>query len=225
MPDNFQAVLSIVIALIPGALYVWSFERQAGRYGIGASDRVLRFVGGSAIFFAVFAWPLYWLYATYRESFETADINISQWLALVPILYVLVPITAGTLIGKGVREQARWAKALVGPDPAPRAWDYLFQYGVDGWIRCRLKSGTWIAGAFAEYGGRQSYAAGYPEPQDIYLARSVQVDPETGEFQFEGDEPLMGEGGLLLRWEEIEYLEFLDAETDTETSEQYEEEE
>ena len=49
MPDTFQALAVITIALLPGALYVWAFERQAGRWGIGFSDRALRFVGGSAL--------------------------------------------------------------------------------------------------------------------------------------------------------------------------------
>ena len=47
MPNTFQALAVLLVALLPGALYVWSFERQAGRWGIGLSDRVLRFVGGS----------------------------------------------------------------------------------------------------------------------------------------------------------------------------------
>lgn len=146
MPSTFQAVLVIVVALLPGALYVWAFERQAGRYGIALSDRVLRFVVGSAVLLAVFASPL-----------------------------------------------------------------YLFQYHVDGWIRCRLKSGTWLGGAYSA-NGKRSYAAGYPHPQDHYLAASVDVDPETGEFGLDDDgRPPLGSGGLLVRWEEVEYLEFIDS--------------
>lgn len=120
MPQSFQAVAVTLIALLPGALYVWAFERQAGRYGIGLSDRVLRFVGGSA--------------------------------------------------------------------------------------------GTWLAGAYANANGRRSYAAGYPEPQDLYLAASVPVDSETGEFLLNDEgTPDLGDGGLLIRWDEVEYLEFIDA--------------
>jgi hypothetical protein len=56
-----------------------------------------------------------------------------------------------------------------------------------------------------------SYAAGYPEPQDLYLAASVEVDPETGEFALDDGRPQLGPGGLLVRWEEVEYLEFIDS--------------
>lgn len=54
--------------------------------------------------------------------------------------------------------------------------------------------------------------AGYPEPQDLYLAASVEVDPDTGEFALGDDgRPRLGSGGLLVRWEEVEYLEFIDS--------------
>ena len=52
MPDTFQAIAVLAVALLPGALHVWAFERQAGRWGIGLSDRLLRFVGGSVLFHA-----------------------------------------------------------------------------------------------------------------------------------------------------------------------------
>jgi hypothetical protein len=211
MPQTFQAAVVVVIALLPGALYVWSFERQAGRYGIGLSDRVLRFVGGSAVFLAIFAIPLYWVFATYGSAFARGE-PLPTWLGLVPIAYVAVPTGIGTLIGLGRRRGWRLVDGLTGPDPAPRAWDYLFQYNVDGWIRCKLKSGTWLGGAYADANGRRSYAAGYPEPQDLYLAASVAVDSETGEFELdEQGYPKLGTGGLLVRWEEVEYLEFIES--------------
>lgn len=44
------------------------------------------------------------------------------------------------------------------------------------------------------------------------LAASVAVDPRTGEFELGAhDQPQEDGGGLLLRWEEVEYLEFIDA--------------
>ncbi len=75
-----------------------------------------------------------------------------------------------------------------------------------------MKSGIWLAGAFANANDRKSYAAGYPEPQDLYLAAAVAVDPDTGEFALgeDGEVELLS-GGLLVRWDEVEYLEFIDA--------------
>ena len=141
MPSSFQAVVVIVIALLPGALYVWAFEREAGRYGIGLSDRILRFVGGSAIFLAVFASPLYVLHVNYTGDVVEGR-ELPCWLAAVPLAYIGVPLVARTVLGVGLRRGWQVAKIVAGPDPAPRAWDYLFQYHIDGWIRCRLRSGT-----------------------------------------------------------------------------------
>ena len=75
-----------------------------------------------------------------------------------------------------------------------------------------MKSGTWLGGAYADANGRRSYAAGYPEAPDLYLAAAVQLDPGTGEFVTDdaGNVQLQ-EGGILVRWEEVEYLEFIDA--------------
>jgi hypothetical protein len=211
VPSSISAALTFVVALLPGALYVWAFERQAGRWGIGLSDRVLRFIGGSAIFHALFSPVSFWVWHSLWPDLRDGA-YISPWAWLLPLIYVGVPISTGHLVGRGVRRDARWTHLVVGPDPAPRAWDYVFQHNVDGWIRLRMKSGVWLAGAFANANGRKSYAAGYPEPQDLFLAAAVAVDPDTGEFRLTDDgEVELLPGGLLVRWDEVEYLEFIDA--------------
>jgi hypothetical protein len=91
--------------------------------------------------------------------------------------------------------------------PAPRAWDYLF--GVrsrKGWIILHLNDGSRIGGAW-----NNSYAAGYPDEQDLYLAEQVEVTTD-GRFQLdENDLPQSLEKSLLIRWNEIRYLDFYDA--------------
>ena len=42
MASSLQMVTVFVVALLPGAFFVWSFERNAGRYGIGLRDRAFR---------------------------------------------------------------------------------------------------------------------------------------------------------------------------------------
>lgn len=59
---------------------------------------------------------------------------------------------------------------------------------------------------------RKSYAAGYPEEQDLYLVETVEIDPETGEFVYDDSgEPVPRGSGILVRWSEVEYLEFIEA--------------
>jgi hypothetical protein len=141
MPETFQALMVLVVALLPGALYVWAFERFAGAWGVRFSDRVLRFVEVSAVLHAVAAPLSYWLWAAYIRS--------------------------GRL--------------------------------VEGDVHTR------------ESATHKSYAAGYPEEQDLYLAESVDVDPETGTFDRADGKPVARGSGILIRWSEVEYLEFIEA--------------
>lgn len=212
MPNTVQALSVVVVALLPGALHIWAFERLAGRWGVGLSDRLLRFVGVSALVHALFAPATYLLWRFYWPLSQSGH-PLSWWMWLVPLAYVLLPLATGTGIGLASRAGRTWVRVFAGPDPAPRAWDYLFQGNRDGWIRLRLKSGTWIGGAFATTeGGLRSYTSGYPEAQDVFFATAADVDPDTGDFLFTEDgTPRLRAGGVLVRWEEVEYLEFIDA--------------
>jgi len=54
-----------------------------------------------------------------------------------------------------------------------------------------------------------SYASGYPESGDLFLAEAVEVNPVTGEIVLDDEgHPHSLDSGLLVRWEEVEYLEF-----------------
>lgn len=211
MPNSFQMLAVIAIALLPGALYVWAFEREVGRWGIGLADRVLRFFGGSAIFHAVMAPATYWLWA--RDWKHVAAGEPLSWLLwLAPLAYVLIPSGAGVLVGSAVRRGDRKLSWIAGRSPAPRSWDHLFGGQPDGWVRMRLKSGGWIGGVWAQVGDRRSYAAGYPEDQDLFLAATASVDPDSGEFLTDdGGNVEVLPGALLVRWSEVEFLEFIDA--------------
>jgi hypothetical protein len=213
VPDTFQAIAVIAVALLPGALYVWSFEREAGAWGVRLGDRVLRFVGVSALFHAVLVPVTYRVWVDFVRSgrIESGRAPLGLW-ALV-LAYVVAPLVIGTFVGRATTRQRRWARVLTGPNPAPRAWDFLFASAPDGWVRMRLKSGVWLAGAFAVgLDGGRSYAAGYPEEQDLYLVQTYDVDPESGEFRSDDEGGVVElDRGILVRWGEIEYLEFIHA--------------
>lgn len=209
MASGLQAVTLLIVALLPGAFFVWGFERNAGRYGIGLKDRALRLVGVSSVFIAVFATVLYWLYANYWQAFKSGD-PLPTGLVIAPIAYLSIPGALGWFAGSRLRRGSKWARSLAGSSRAPRAWDHLFQDRRGGWIRCRMKSGAWIAGAYAAVEDVEPYASGYPEPQEIFLARSIEIDRDDGNFVYDDDErPQFGAGGLLIRWGEIEFLEFI----------------
>ena len=209
MSHTIQGVVLFVIALLPGSLFVWGFERNAGRYGVGLGDRSLRFVGVSAIFIAAFSPALYWLYATYWVSFVSREpLPTALWAA--PVCYLAVPGATGWLLGYANLKRWAWAERLVGFRRVPSSWDFLFERNEAGWVRCRLTDGQWLVGLYATVDGRQPHASTYPNDKDLYLPRMVGVDQSTGRIHTDDQgNPIYAGGGVLIRWSEIKYLEFV----------------
>lgn len=214
-PDSLQAALVTSLLVLPGALYTWGIERVIGHWGVGLADRLLRFIGISACFHVALA-PL--TYHSYRAYFQAGALRagslpIGSWLAL--LAYVFGPLVVGLIVGRGLRRQSRWARAIAGAHRAPRAWDMVFGLRRAGYVRIRLKDGTngngpcWLAGWYGlarSPSGFGSYGARYPAPQDLYLAETFACDEQTGELlQREGSLVELNEG-LLVRWDEVHYL-------------------
>jgi Family of unknown function (DUF6338) len=62
--DTFQALAVVALAILPGASYIFAFERVAGSFGQNLADRVIRFLAASAALQALFSGPTYYLYQT-----------------------------------------------------------------------------------------------------------------------------------------------------------------
>lgn len=213
MISTFQALGVALLALLPGASYTFAYERVVGGFGITLSDRLVRFLAASALFQALFSGPVLLLYRHYLISgrLGRGEVN-AGWLELTALAYVLIPTAVGTFIGYGQNRKWRWVQLLVGDAPEPRAWDFLWRPGVQGVVRLKTKSGAWLAGLYGTTAeGRRSYAAGYPEEGDLYLSLQLQVDVASGAFVRDTEgrpEPVEVSSGLLVRWAEVEYLEF-----------------
>jgi len=204
VPSTYEAVAATLLAVLPGALFVWGFERVVGRWAIGLSERILRFVGVSAVLHALAAPITYPLWRGYLSPGELRE-ALPLWLWPVALAYVIVPILMGSILAVGFKREYGWAKFIAGPAPAPTAWDALFAADPTGWVLMKLKSGSWIGGA---YDKETSYVGGYPEPADIYLASEALVDQENEDFIRDGaGEVVRLDFGVLVRWEEVEYLE------------------
>jgi hypothetical protein len=217
VPATFQALGVLILALLPGALYTFAFEREAGAWGINTSDRLLRFVGSSALL-QVLATPV--IYQMYRLFVVTGWLQegrpLPWWVWLYVAGFVAVPLALGRLVGVGTRNRTRWSRWFTGEHPAPRAWDNLFSTeDLNGWVRLRMKGDqdTWILGAYGSSadGSMRSYAAGYPHAQDLYLVDTAEADPD-GQFVTDDDGNVVMRGiGVLVRWREVAYLEFIEA--------------
>lgn len=221
MPSSLAALGVLILAVLPGLLYVWGFEREAGRWSIGPSDRVLRFLAVSCLFLAVFSLPLVHFLAAVEEvrreqpTLSEALLRLPGWVAGLPLLYVATPLAAGTLAGVSVRRRRAggvWAmtsRILAGPEPAPTAWDELLLPRPSGLIRLRLTDGRWVGGLFAG----QSYASGSTDrPQDLLLEVAVEVG-EDGSFALDREgRPVPVGSALLLMRDTVQHLEFFDRE-------------
>ena len=214
--STFPALLVALLFLLPGASYTYAYERIVGSYGVSFSDRLVRFLVASAIFQALLSGPETLMYRRFVTTgrLGRGDVN---WLVLevVAVAYVALPSATGYLVGHGQVRGWGWVHTLIGDAPEPRAWDYLWgkARGHNGIVRIKLKSGGWLAGLWATtMGGMKSFAAAYPAEGDLYLSQQVVVDPDSGEFRRDADDqPVLADGsGLLLRWAEIEYIDFME---------------
>jgi Family of unknown function (DUF6338) len=218
VPDTFEALSVLVLALLPGAVFVYTLERQTGAWGVKAADRLLRFFVLSALLH-LFAAPLsFVLWRRYvLHDYFTGTSNPSwPWpLYAIALFYVLVPAIIGTVCGRAVRSNQPWARHLFRQQmTAPRAFDYLFGRGSNGFVRILLKVDppTWVAGAFVTLNDRnQGFVGRYPESPDVWLPVRIACDPETGAFQTTvAGEVVVLDGGLLVDGSSIAYLEFIE---------------
>lgn len=206
MPSaTLEALAVLVLALLPGALYTWAFERSVGRWGIGFSDRLFRFIGISAFLHALAAPATYAIWRDYlREDAQPGLNNLPGWMWGAALLYVAVPSALGYLVAFGYQRQWKPIRAVMGSSAPPTAWDAIFSGNPAGWVLMRLQSGRWIGGEYA----KGSYAGGYPEPADLFLSKECWVDQEVEDFIRGADGlPIPNAFGVLVRWEEVEYLQ------------------
>lgn len=111
-------------------------------------------------------------------------------------------------VGPKTRSNGCWVSSRAPiRSPEPRAWDRLFSKHRTGYITLKLKdSGEWKAGLWYA----PSYASAYGEDQDLYIAEQIAVD-EAGSVQSDDDgRPVYLGTGLLIRWSEVDYVEFVD---------------
>jgi len=215
MPETFQAITVAIIAVVPGALYTYAYERQARGYEAPkAADRLVRLLAASVVMHAALAALTYDLYRRYVETgrFRSGAVN-PLLVELAALGYVGLPTLVGFLIGSAQRHNWKWVRWFLGRQREPRAWDDLWNRKQNAIIRLKLQSGGWLAGLWGKLGadGSPPYAAGYGEEQDLFLPVAFAVDESTGAFLADshGDvQRIASGGGLLIRWDQVEYLEY-----------------
>jgi hypothetical protein len=217
--STFEALLVLLVAVLPGSLYTIALVHRGATWAWprdGTADRIILFVGISAVFHACFAPATYWAYRELIVGQALADGRAAWWWWLILLAYVVVPYAWGEATarsrawGLSAPRPKIWFKHLIemftATAPEPRAWDRVFANpGTVGWVRLKLASGDWKAGHWRQ----PSYASGYQEETDLFLADLVMVD-NAGQFVMDRNKrPVPVGAGLLIRWSEVQYLEFI----------------
>ena len=92
MISTFQALTVALVVLLPGASYIFAYERVVGGFGVSLADRLVRFLAASALFVALFAWPGLLLYRNFilTGRLTRADVNPLLFELLI-MAYVVLP--------------------------------------------------------------------------------------------------------------------------------------
>lgn len=209
MPDFVPLgaeLITLLFFLLPGFVFLWSFERMAGPVWGRGTERLVRAVAWSTTIYAAGS-P--WLVRLGTQVAEHRTVSsVELWAAGVVFVFV-APLALGITLGlartsglaEGLRERLRRVSPV---DPTPTAWDYALQQETRFFVRIRLKNGERVGG----YYGERSYASSYPEPHEIFLESAWRLD-DDGTFI----EPIEGSRGLLVSQSEVEVLELMDAGT------------
>jgi uncharacterized protein DUF6338 len=213
VPTSFVALAVVVLAILPGAVYLMAFESRSGPYKVSVPDRLIRFLVASAAIHALVAGLTYYLYKKEVLSENLASGKTSAWaVELAALTYTGLPYVAGLLIGTAYADGWPGVRWLHREAWHPRAWDHIFSQRRVSHVRLRLKSGDWVGGMYAKIEGSElgGYASAYGEEPDLYLNPSLVINRETGEFKRDDDgRPVFSGGAILVRWAEVEYAQFI----------------
>ncbi|MEZ5323386.1 MAG: DUF6338 family protein [Microthrixaceae bacterium] len=184
IPTSAQALIVVVLFVAPGLFFEQGVERCLTYWRTSLRDRLIRFLMWSVLLQVVLAPVTYGLWRWYRQlsSDDPGWVFVSVASATGLVCLIAVPFGLGAALGDRASTDpedaaVRW---LLGRDLAPRTWDHYFRSRhTPAWVRVRLTSGEWIAGAWA-------YASSYPETEDVALDL-VACDPVTGEITIEVD--------------------------------------
>lgn len=216
MVSTLQAVGLLILAIVPGAVLTFSYERHAGPLTSDSNDRTLRFIVGTAIVFPFTATLAIWTFthvisvpigdpATGHRNRLSEPSDISVWWTFVPLIYITVPWMFGWLGGSLWVELRRRAVATRTSSFAPNlaAWDVVFLDPGPKLIAVKLRNGPWIAGIFAEASFASAPAA---TQKELMLELRVEVD-DLGQIQRdESGIPIERDGAVVVNYADVELM-------------------
>lgn len=233
MLTTVEALAATAIGLVPGAVYVATYDGQVGQGRSALPDRLIRYLTVSVVFHAVMA-PVSVVMWHQVSSAATDPTVGTAWLLWLPALaYVAIPGLIGAWHGRATRRSGRtfigrlaastgvpsrlcaWLATFEVATGAASSWDHVFGTADQGGlVRARLRSGAWLGGYWGEHQRRtlRSHATAYPDQGELFLVQAARMH-EDGTFQAGSDGAvLLGDEGLLIRWDDVDmlYFEYVD---------------
>ncbi|MFG2075402.1 DUF6338 family protein [Nonomuraea maritima] len=204
-PTTFLQVGLLVLFVLPGVVYRNMRRRLRGAVP-GEQDfkmfllrSMLATLVLNILYLAV-GWPVpqELILPVKGVWFATALADLQRTAQALLLAVVVVP-TALAWAQHGLSLIRERPARRFGP---PTSWDYAFRNRRRAaFVRIRLKSGSWVGGWY----NNDSYAAEYPHPPDLFLTKAYEMNPD-GSF----GPPVRHSGGLYVRMEDAELLEFVE---------------
>lgn len=232
--QGVQTLGLIVALLVPGGLFLWSYERKSSSYSRrDLKDRVVRLAAASVILMTITAPVAWYAYIQFWQGLISGGADYTwmwqHWLAacgyLAGVVFILGPLAA--TINQKLRLHLRpkykinrrhrllkWAASKVlEVRPHPSAFEFLADNG-PFIMRIETKSGKVLAGVFDDTESEEdplyfSHVSTDPQNRDIYLRDLILVD-EDGKFVHNKDKTLSyGQGGLYIGADVIESAQII----------------
>jgi uncharacterized protein DUF6338 len=196
MPTSFNAVVVLVLFIIPGFIFTRVFGFSVPLRTRDSTYTVLDSLAVSSVNYAFWS-PLVLLLI--RPGFS---LNHPVWFPIgwFGILFLSPVLLAAVAVRFIDSPRAKWLRrSLRMIHPIPKAWDHFFRQGKICWVMATMKDGRLVAGLFST----NSFASSYPDEEDIYLETLCTLSPEgkiTGIVK--------GSEGAILRMDDVLLLEF-----------------
>lgn len=196
--STFNAVIYTVCFLVPGFL----IDLTVSRFFYKKSEQVplilLRFLTFSCLNYAI------WIFI-YLLPWDKSFLTNPAFLAVIFLVIIFIsPLFSGLIFGLANQQQlVEQGLAILGfrtLSGFPSAWDYHFsRINEPLWVLVTLKDESQVAGRF----GRKSFASSESSERDLYLEKSYKLREDNSW------ETVEGTVGILIKADEIRYIEFL----------------
>ena len=228
--QGVQSLGLIVALLVPGGLFLWSYERKASSYGRrDFKDRVIRLAAASVILLTVTAPVAWYAYIEFWQGIINGEANYTtrEWLwrwfasgSYLAIVFLFGPAAASanqTLRDcidpskkKTCGKIRKWiAHKTLEQRPNPTAFEFLAANGPFV-VRVETKSHKVLAGLYGNPRSDDptpqlpSHASTDPQNCDLYLHTVVLVDEDGNYVRDQNNDLTYGQGGLYIAADAIE---------------------